>query len=697
MRQGDPGDAMYILASGILRVVARDPSGDEVVVGRVEAGDPVGEMQAIVGGVRLATVIADAPCELVKLPRSAIDRIGGDTPQVLDALTNVASRRLQRSQLAGMLPAILGPVDIEVIHELEKKIEWVIVRRGEAPFRQGDECNGWYVVASGRLQVVVVDADGREEVVGEVGSGEGLGEIALFTGEKRTATPYAMRDTVLVHFSKDSFEEVLFQYPRALMSITKVLAKRMMASMSGRGSQERAVSVAVLPAGRGAPLAEFSRGLAEALGDWEATTLHLDSRRLSTLGVLDNASSLPEDHPNWLRFAAWFEEQYLNHGYIVLETDDRPTGWSHRATGVADQVVIIADATASPEPGEVERALTSSTRATDPRRARRTLVLVHPPETKLPSGTGEWLSRRDVDAHHHVRAGDQADIARVARALSGRAVGVALGGGGARGFAHLGVVKALREMRIPIDYIGGTSMGAIMAGQISLGLSLEEIYDLNRRIISTNPFSEYTVPMVAMLATNRIEQSARTSFGDTMIEDLWINYFAVSSNLTTAEMVVHDSGPAWEATRASGSIPGIAIPVAKGMHLLVDGGVVNNLPGDVMRTRCGGLVIAVNVSPEEELPVSEEGLPSQWRIFWNRVLPFQSKRIDAPNILDILMRTTTLASASRSAQVARSVDLYLQPPIDSYGMLEFEKMEELIECGYTYTMEAAAGWKGPRC
>jgi NTE family protein/lysophospholipid hydrolase len=324
-------------------------------------------------------------------------------------------------------------------------------------------------------------------------------------------------------------------------------------------------------------------------------------------------------------------------------------------------------------------------------------VLVHPPETKLPSGTCEWLSRRDVDAHHHVRAGDQADIARVARALSGRAVGVALGGGGARGFAHLGVVKALRELRIPIDYIGGTSMGAIMAGQLSLGLSLEEIYDLNRRIISTNPFTEYTVPMVAMLGTTRIEQSARTSFGDTMIEDLWINYFAISSNLTTAEMVVHDSGPAWEATRASGSIPGIAIPVAKGMHLLVDGGVVNNLPGDVMRTRCGGLVIAVNVSPEEELPVSEEGLPSQWRIFWNRILPFQPKRIDAPSILDILMRTTTLASASRSAQVARSVDLYLHPPIDSYGMLEFEKMEELIECGYAYTMEAAAGWKGPRC
>ena len=133
------------------------------------------------------------------------------------------------------------------------------------------------------------------------------------------------------------------------------------------------------------------------------------------------------------------------------------------------------------------------------------------------------------------------------------------------------------------------------------------------------------------------------------------------------------------------------------MHLLVDGGIVNNLPGDVMRARCGGLVISVSVSPDEELPVSEEGLPSQWRIFWNRVLPFQSKRIDAPNILDILMHTATLASASRSAQVARSVELYLHPSIDSYGMSEFEKMEELVECGYAYTMQAAAGWKGSRC
>ena len=697
MRQGELGDAMFIVETGTLRIAVRGTSGVDVTVGHVEAGQPVGEMQFILGGTRSATVTAGTECRLHRLPHAAIDRLRAEGSPALEALTGVVRRRLEREQLARVLPDILGPVDSDVIEALGQRFARVTLRRGDVPFRQGDPCNGWYIVASGRLQVVVTDPDGRDVVVGYVERGEGLGEIALLTGENRTATPYAVRDTVLLHVSRDAFEELLLRYPRVLMSITKVLVTRATAATApGAGRPQRNIAVAVIPAGPGAPAAAVALGLARALGSCDPT-LHLDAGRLSELGVLDHASSLPETHPSWLRFGAWLEQQDLRHRYIVLETDARPTGWTRQALGRADHVVIVADATATPDPGEVEMALTATTRADEPRRADRTLVLVHPQGTTLPRGTRAWLARRDVDAHHHVTAGDEADIARVARALSGRAVGVALGGGGARGFAHLGVVKALRELRIPIDYIGGTSMGAVMAGQLALGLPLEQIHDLNRRIIATKPFAEFTIPMVAILATNRITASARMSFGDTMIEDLWINYFAVSSNLTTAEMMVHDSGPVWLATRASGALPGIAIPVVSGRHLLVDGGVVNNLPGDVMRERCGGQVIAVNVSPREDLQVSEAGIPSQWRLFWNRVLPFRSQHVGVPSLLDILMRTTTLASAHRTAQIARSVDLYLQPPVRSYGLLAFEKMEALVDCGYTYAMEAAAGWKGPRC
>jgi NTE family protein/lysophospholipid hydrolase len=158
-------------------------------------------------------------------------------------------------------------------------------------------------------------------------------------------------------------------------------------------------------------------------------------------------------------------------------------------------------------------------------------------------------------------------------------------------------------------------------------------------------------------------------------------------------MVVHETGPVWEATRASGSLPGIAVPVVKGDHLLVDGGVVNNLPGDVMRIKCGGgPVIAVNVSPDEDVVMKQEAFPSQWSLFWNRFMPGQT-RIEVPGIIDILMRTTMLASANRTALVKRSVDLYLRPPIDKFGMLEFERMDEMVEVGYRYTLEAAAGFR----
>ena len=192
-----------------------------------------------------------------------------------------------------------------------------------------------------------------------------------------------------------------------------------------------------------------------------------------------------------------------------------------------------------------------------------------------------------LDSYHHVRLGDPGNLARVASILSGRAVGLALGGGGARGYAHIGVVAALRGLGIPIDMVGGTSMGAVIAAQVALGLSREELINLNLRFMSRKPFAQYTIPMLALLNARRLQEGMQMAVGETQIKDLWINCFAISVNLTTTEMVVHDRGPVWEAVRASVSLPGILPPFVRGSHLLVDGGVINNLPGDVMRQRGG--------------------------------------------------------------------------------------------------------------
>ena len=280
-----------------------------------------------------------------------------------------------------------------------------------------------------------------------------------------------------------------------------------------------------------------------------------------------------------------------------------------------------------------------------------------------------------------------ADFGRVARLMAGKSVGLALGGGGARGYAHIGVIQAMREMGVPIDMVGGTSMGGIISGQCALDLDIPAMKQLNHEIIATNPFGDYTVPMMAMLSSKRVDAAGVHAFKNYNIEDAWINCFCVSSNLTTAELMVHERGSLAHATRASGSLPGVLIPVVMGEHLLVDGGVINNLPADIMRSKSAGKVVAVNVSPSEELKVPRNmALPSSWDIFWSKYLAGR-QHISHPKMMDILMRTTMLASTAKTKSTIREADLYLRPPVTQFGMLEFKSFENIVNAGYHYTLE----------
>jgi len=574
-------DTLYAVASGTLRAVTVSPSGEEKSLERYGPGGVLGEIQLVLGGAWSATIEAESPCLLYRLRRAVLDAVWNHEAERLEPLVWIIRSRIGRAQLAEVLPAFLGPLGPRELDALEHQVQWVTVRRGEALFRQGDPADGWYLVMSGRLQVLRRDELGDLKNLGELGRGDGVGELSLLSGKLRIATPYAMRDTELVRFSSESFHALIDRYPKALKTLTRTLIEKSI--VAPHASTQRRASTryfTLVPAGPSAPAAAFAQALREELARF-GPTLYLSAQELSTLGVLHDVARLPEGHPRWLRFSSWMEDEGPRHAYVVLETDATLTPWTRRAIRLADHTVLVADATATPEPGPIEVGLLAA-HDHDRVRARRSLVLVHPQATRLPSGTQAWLSRRQLDSHHHVRLGNPADLARLASILSGRAVGLTLGGGGARGYAHIGVVAALRELGIPIDMVGGTSMGAVIAAQVALGLSREEMIDLNLRFMSRKPFAQYTVPMVAMLNAKRLQDGMRMVLGDTRIEDLWINYFAVSVNLTTTKMVVHDRGPAWEAVRASVSLPGILPPFARGLHLLVDGGVINNLPGNTL-------------------------------------------------------------------------------------------------------------------
>jgi len=317
-------------------------------------------------------------------------------------------------------------------------------------------------------------------------------------------------------------------------------------------------------------------------------------------------------------------------------------------------------------------------------------VLLHAAETEKPTGTARWLDQRPRVRHHHVRTGDAEQHARVARHLTGRAIGLALGGGGARGFAHAGVLVALRELGIPVDCFGGTSMGAGLAAAGALQLDQARIVaHLRRAFIDTGVVQAWTVPLLSLLDTHRLD-AALVALGEHRdIEDLWVPYFAVSTNLTAMSVEIHERGPLWQATRASSSMPMVFPPVFRNGDVLVDGGLLDNLPVALMRERCPRFVIACDVVEPPQTRVSADLLeaPSGWQLLWHRLTRRPARRPDVPSLLDVATYSLVCASVIAARRAHETADVVLRPDVAGFGTLEFGALDELVKRGYEHTMQ----------
>ena len=202
----------------------------------------------------------------------------------------------------------------------------------------------------------------------------------------------------------------------------------------------------------------------------------------------------------------------------------------------------------------------------------------------------------------HLRCDHRADAARLVRMITGTACGLVLGGGAPRGFAHLGVLRALEEAGVPIDVVGGTSVGALIGAFCALGLNdSERVERAVAAFTRSGSLVRPTLPLVAVSPGRRVDRLLAEHLGPGLIKDLPRRFFCVSANLTRAEEVIHDRGPLWPAVRASLSMPGIFPPVYSDGDLLIDGGALDTVPVEIMRGRVGsGYIIAVDLSPDVE-------------------------------------------------------------------------------------------------
>jgi predicted acylesterase/phospholipase RssA/CRP-like cAMP-binding protein len=682
---GDPADALILVIDGAVEV--DDPTDLDTPPATVGAGAFAGDLPA--AGPRRRGVRARTEVAYARIPTAGVEELAGLDERTAAILAPLLMQTLVRWHLFTRAASRLG-LDAAAARELEGQVEWLLLHRGDVLIRQGERADHLYVLISGRLQVYRERPDGEPVPIAETVAGETIGEMAFFTGEPRNATVSAIRDSVLVRLPHAVFENLIASRPGILRHVTRLQIDRIRRTNEGISAPARIANIAVVPLGDQVPLEEFCRRLAAALrpyGTVSELTADLVDDRLQNVAISD----APHDSGEEARLVAWLGEQETATRFVVYQAGLSRPGWLARAIRQADCVLLVGRAGDPPGLTDPERRWLSP--VADRTSARRMLALIHAPGSALPSNTHEWLGPRNVTQHHHVRWDRADDFGRVARFLAGRAVGVALGGGGARGIAHIGVLAALVESGVPIDLIGGTSIGAAIAAQYALGWTRQRMIEENRRIwLTIRPHKDHTLPLMSIMRKRKGIACGQYVYGTTRIEDLWVPYFCVSSDLTAASMYVHRTGSLLEAATASASLPGVFVPSLLDGHLLVDGAVFNNLPGDVVRELGCGELIASRVSVAEDQAFLYDRLPSLPEVLRRYVARWRPP-IRYPSLADVALRAAMLASIHRENEVAKTADFLFQPPVEAFGLMEFTALDRLEALGYQYALERIAEWR----
>lgn len=577
----------------------------------------------------------------------------------------------------------------DVFERAASRLEWMAFDEDEVVFAEHDLGDRLFLVVHGRLAVTRSGPGGEELLLAWVRSGESVGELALLGSQVRTATVRASRATVAVALSLEAYQNLAQDVPQSLTVVNRLLALRLQQVITGSAQQSESGEIlSIVAASRDAPVAALSAGIVKAL-EKAGPVLYLNPARVKEL-TGENTEAVSVDAESQARLLSWLHDQETRHRFIVLEADIEDTPWTRRCLRHADKIVLVARATARPGAHVIEGSLLGVRRRGYDR--PRELVLVHDDSVRTPSGTGAWLDALPVTDHHHVRLGVAEDIERLGRFLRGRAVALALSGGAALGFAHIGVFRALAEAGISIDLVCGTSMGSIIGGQIALGRTWQEISREMRKHFRGRSIYDHTLPVISLFKARRLDERLQMIVGETMIEDLWLKYFCVSSNLTTARERIHRRGRLKFGMKASSAVPGLFPPlVDDNGDLLADGALVNNLPADIAGARSGGEVIAVNViSTVDHVTTGgyvagasvRQVLLSRWR-----------GPVRSPTIVHFMLRGAFLATIGAAERIRKQASLYIEPRLEAFGFLNTDRFDDIVEAGYQAAKGKLDSWR----
>ncbi len=553
---------------------------------------------------------------------------------------------------------LFSDIDPELIELLSPAPEWIEVRGGEDILVQGETGQFFYLLVHGRLGVHVSDEDNKLRRVATIQAGEGVGEMSLMSERPISATVTTLRDSNLVRFSKETFDDLISNNPSAALSITRNIISRLENSLRGERAPQDLSTIVVCATTSDVEIDLFCERLTTALKPIGTVT---------TIRQKDINDTAFGEHLHQL------EDEY-DHVILACEHDDAK--WRDLCVRQGDKILLLADASADPE--QFSADINAAPDQTD-------LVLLRE-EFKDRVKVADWRQFLDFQSVFHIRKTSNPDHERVARILTGRANNLILSGGAAHSFAQIGVLKAMTEANIPIDRICGTSMGSIISAQYAMGMSYDEMIEDNRKVwVEGKPLSDLTFPATALVRGKRLQNLVRESLGEIDIEDLPLSFCCVSTNLTRARAEFHQRGSLWRAVRASGTIPGIGPPLISNGELLVDGGLMSNLPVNLMQEYHAGRVIAVDVGLRGMPAVGkdwDDSVSSGWSLLWKSINPFTNSE-SLPSLMSILYRTATLGSVTGNEE-AKNADIYMSLDLSEHNALDFKLIDQIANAGYEY-------------
>uniref|UniRef100_A0A8C2I471 lysophospholipase n=1 Tax=Cyprinus carpio TaxID=7962 RepID=A0A8C2I471_CYPCA len=718
--QGDQDVSLHFVLSGCLHVYQKMiDKQDAVCLFVTQSGEMVGQLAVLTGEPLIFTIKAERDCTYLKISKSDFYEIMREQPSVvLSAAHTVAIR--------------MSPF----VRQMDFAIDWMAVEAGRALYRQDDQSDCTYIVLNGRLRSVIRKANGKKELVGEYGRGDLIGVVEALTRQPRATTVHAVRDTELVKLPEGTLNNIKRRYPQVVTRLIHLLGQKILGNLqqprgpfssSALGLPSMASSpdvtnpasnlstVAVLPVCDDVPISAFNLELSHALSAIGPTLLLTSDIIRERLG----ASALDSIHK--YRLSGWLAQQEDINRIVLYQTDSSMTPWTQRCIRQADCILIVGLGDQEPALGELEQMLENTAV-----RALKQLALLHREDGPGPSRTVEWLNMRSwCSGHLHLKcprrvfsrrspsklrevyekvfektADRHSDFSRLARVLTGNSIALVLGGGGARGCSHVGVIKAMEEAGIPIDIVGGTSIGsfigALYAEERSAVRVKQRAREWSKAMNSVfKTVLDLTYPITSMFSGSAFNTSISNVFEDKQIEDLWLPYFNVTTDITASAMRVHKDGSLWRYVRASMTLSGYLPPLCdpKDGNLLMDGGYINNLPADIARNMGTKTVIAIDVGSQDETDLCNYGDSlSGWWLLWKRINPWAEK-VKVPDMAEIQSRLAYVSCVRQLELVKKSAYCeYIRPPIDRFKTMDFGKFDEIYDVGYQYGKLVFTEW-----